>query len=86
MKSSNLSLKICVPIILKISKSLKRTQLSSAHDQLSTVYHVDSAQFDERFLVHKNPAMRPNALLPADISDTSFESLTEALHVPPSDS
>ena len=79
MKFSNLSLKICVPIIIKSLKSLKRTQLSSARDQLSTVYHVDSAQFDERFVVHENPAMRPNALLPADISDTSFDTLTEAL-------
>src|SRR6218665_447350 len=46
---------------------------------LFTVYQIDSAQFDERFLqVHENPAMRPNALLPADIS-ASFDSLTKAL-------
>src|SRR6218665_183060 len=66
MKFSNLSLKICVPIIIKSLKSLKRAQLSNARDQL-VVYGlpcIDSAQFDERFLVHENPAMRPNALLP----------------------
>src|SRR6218665_1470342 len=37
------------------------------------------AQFDKCFLVHKNSAMRLNALLPAQISDTSFGSLTEEL-------
>src|SRR6218665_415336 len=34
MKFSNLSLKICVPIIIKSLKSLKRAQLSNARDQL----------------------------------------------------
>ena len=29
--------------------------------------------------MHENSAMRPNALLPADISDTFFDTLTEAL-------
>ena len=37
------------------------------------------AQFDERFLAHKTTALRLNALLLAHISDTSFDSLMEAL-------
>ena len=37
------------------------------------------AQFNERFLSHKNTAVRLNALLPGHISDTTFDSLTEAL-------
>ena len=38
-------------------------------------------QFKERFLSHKNTAMRLNALLSNYISETSFDSLSEALNI-----
>src|SRR6218665_1565971 len=84
IKFSNLRLKTCVPTILKSLKSLKRTQLSSAHNQLSTVYKVDSTQFNKHFLAHENrpTAMRLNTLLPAQIYQTPHllrQPLTEAL-------
>jgi len=59
VKFSNLNLKTCGPIILKSLKSLKRTQLSSAHDQF-IVYgqpRIDSAHFHERFLVNEHTTM-----------------------------